>query len=121
MPAKKPDASTAKRREHLQSIAASGGHAVAARREAERDAIIDTLPQLRAPDDALARLDMIARLALKGLVTGVAAGAAANATRTWLDGYRVNLSAVRLRELERQLEELAAENTRLRAQVEARR
>ncbi|MFN8804077.1 MAG: hypothetical protein ACK5ZO_18120 [Gemmatimonas sp.] len=121
MPVRKTDAPTGKQRTHLKSIAASGGHAVAARREAERDGVIDTMPQLRAPEDALSRLDMIARLALKGLVTGVAAGAAANATRTWLDGFRVHLSAARLKELERQLEELAAENTRLRGQLEARR
>lgn len=121
MPSKKSDASTATRRAHLQSIAASGGHAAAARRDTERDAIIDAMPELCAPEDALSRLDMIARLALKGLVTGVAAGAAANATRTWLDGFRVNLSAARLKHLERELETLATENNRLRAQVEARR
>lgn len=95
-------------RSDLPQLAILGGHEKEARRTEARENLADQLVPFDTIEAVKGNLEILARMAATGVVTGSAAGAAVRACEVWLRANETELDTRRIRELELQVRELEA-------------
>ena len=91
---------------NIGNEAAKGGEAKQAKRVATLAVLVEQLPALHSPEDAMRSLELIRHLALSGHVTGSQSGSAVRACEAWLKAHQLDLDIRRIKELESTIGEL---------------
>jgi hypothetical protein len=123
VPAHDPEPQERSSEEHTINIkawrvarASAGGKAKAANKTRRLlEATLANLTPLTDIADAKTRLDLIGTLVMRGLLTGSQAHAAAGSVRIWIEAVRAAITADRVRELEKLVEQQSVEIKRLQA------
>ena len=93
-------------RSDLPQLAILGGHAKEARRTQAREDLADQLVAFNSIEAVKGNLEVLARMAATGVITGSAAGSAVRACEVWMKAHQVELDMRRIRDLEQQVRDL---------------